>query len=116
MSLREAIKKAKHFDIEEIDIPEWPDPQTGNTKYFIRSMSAGDRNKLVSFQMQNKSTYNTALVALYCLCTDNGSRYFADSELPTLEACSPDVIDRIAIKGLRISKLTAEGQDEAKKS
>lgn len=111
MLSRESILAAKeHFPREEIDLPEL----AGSV--FVRSMSAGQRDRLENAFLKSPGIHVRARVAAYCLCDEAGNLLFTEADLPDLSDLPASVLDRVYEAGLRLSRLTGRDREDLEKN
>src|SRR5204862_7582190 len=100
----------EHFPREEIDLPEL----AGSV--FVRSMSAGQRDRLENAFLKSPGQHVRARVAAYCLCDEKGDPLFSEADLPALSDLPASVLDRVYEAGLRLSRLLGRDREELEKN
>jgi hypothetical protein len=115
MSLREKIFAADDIATETVEVPEW------GVTVEVRGMNGSDRSRILELaagaddgRMSIGSMYvETVIASTYD--PETGERVFSDSDRDMLMTKSATAIDRLAQVGMRLSAMTGEAQDNAKK-
>jgi hypothetical protein len=115
MSLREKILAAEDIQSEIVDVPEW------NVKVEVRGMNGSDRSRILDSAAAAGSSglsvgamyVDTVIATVYD--PDSGLRIFSDADRDALLGKSASAIDRLAEVGMRLSGMSVEAQDNAKK-
>lgn len=115
MSLRDKILAAEDIRSEIVDIPEW------GVKVEVRGMNGSDRSRILDAAAAAGSEglsvgtmyVDTVIASAYD--PESGVRIFSDSDKDALLGKSASAIDRLAEVGMRLSGMSVEAQDNAKK-
>lgn len=115
MSLRDKILAADDIQSEMVEVPEW------DCTLEVRGMNGADRSRILELaagaddgKISVGSMYvETVIAATYD--PETGERVFTDADRDVLMSKSAAAIDRIAQVGMRLSAMSSEAQDEAKK-
>jgi hypothetical protein len=115
MSLREKIFAADDIQTETVEVPEW------GVTVEVRGMNGSDRSRILELaaaaddgKIGIGSMYvETVITSTYDPKT--GERVFTDADREMLMTKSASAIDRLAQVGMRLSALSGDAQDEAKK-
>ena len=115
MSLRDKILAAEDIASEMVDVPEW------GVKVEVRGMNGSDRSRILDAAAA-AGTNGLSVGAMYVdtvIATaydpETGLRVFSDSDRDSLLGKSASAIDRLAEVGMRLSGMSVEAQDNAKK-
>lgn len=115
MSLRDKILAAEDIASETIEVPEW------GVEVEVRGMNGADRSRILDAAAA-AGTNGLSVGAMYVdtvIATaydpDTGLRVFNESDRDSLLGKSASAIDRLAEVGMRLSGMSVEAQDNAKK-
>lgn len=115
MSLRDKILAAEDIASEMVDVPEW------GVKVEVRGMNGSDRSRILDAAAA-AGTNGLSVGAMYVdtvIATaydpETGLRVFSDADRDSLLGKSASAIDRLAEVGMRLSGMSVEAQDNAKK-
>lgn len=115
MSLRDKILAAEDIASEMVDVPEW------GVKVEVRGMNGSDRSRILDAAAA-AGTNGLSVGAMYVdtvIATaydpETGLRVFSDTDRDSLLGKSASAIDRLAEVGMRLSGMSVEAQDNAKK-
>lgn len=110
---KEAILSANDSGLLKVSVPEW-----GGDVY-IRVMTVGERDAYENDWVINKSkgveNFRTKFLAR-CLCDENGSLLFGESEIPELAKKSAKVMSRLWQKAMDHNALTDSDVEELAKN
>lgn len=116
MLTKEQILKAKDYDIEEMEVPEW-----GGSIY-LRAMTGMNRDRFehVAMKMVGDSENMIgvrARLAAWSICDADGNFLFTDEDAEELGKKNGAVLDRIFERAQKINRITeAEVVELEKKS
>lgn len=110
------ILEAPDLPTEELEVPEW------KTWVRVRGLDGRGRtrvqqlfDKMKDAPAERISAITHLLVAL-SVVDDAGDRVFPDQEIPSLAKKSPIVLERIAVVASRLSGMSPEAVEEARKN
>jgi len=116
MGIRDAILGADDLPREKMDTPEWA--PFGAPYVYVRGLSAGERD---DWEMSltvptpdggrrpNPKAKNTrARFAVLVICDESGAPVFTPGDIEKLATKSSVVIDRLALRGMQLSGMTAD--------
>lgn len=115
MSLRDKILAAEDIQSEMVEVPEW------DCTIEVRGMNGADRSRILELaataddgKISIGNMYvETVIASAYD--PESGERIFTDADRDVLMAKSAAAIDRIAQVGMRLSAMSPEAQDDAKR-
>lgn len=90
---------------EKVDVPE-----LGGHVY-IRTMTAGDRDRFEVQISQTRDNFRARLVA-FTACDEKGARVFDEGDIAMLSKLPANVVQPIAEAALRLNRLTAEAVED----
>lgn len=112
-TLRERILASNDIQSELVEVPEW------GVIVEVRSMIAADRARIMEKAQADGTVGGGAVyfdtVLLTVFDPDTGERLFSESDRDALSGKNAAALDRLAMVGLRLSGMTEEAQDNAKK-
>lgn len=108
MLSRESILAIQDLKPQKLDIPEW------NDHVFIRSMTGRERGELEAASKSGNALADfRAMLAIRCVCDENGARLFSDADLEAIGKKSSAALDRILNAASKLNALGAEGIERA---
>lgn len=115
MSLRDKILAADDIQSEMVEVSEW------DCTVEVRGMNGADRSRILELAAASDDG-RIAIGSMYvetvinsCYDPESGERIFTDSDRDLLMTKSASAIDRLAQVGMRLSAMSSEAQDDAKK-
>ena len=106
MNLRDQILQADDLPRKEVPIPEW------RTKVWIRTLTAGERDRFEGAQTKDPYTNVRARLAVLCMIDESGSSLFTEADIPALSAKSSKALDRIFAASVRLNGISKADIDE----
>lgn len=112
MSLRDKILACDDIQRELVEVPEW------GVIIEVRGMSGQDRAGMMDIQQDGSLKASAVYVDAVIKASydpDSGERLFGESDRDALLTKSAGALDRIAEVAMRLSGLSQEAVDEAKR-
>ena len=115
VSLRDKILAADDIASEVVEVPEW------GVSVEVRGMNGSDRSRILDQAAAagdggisvGTMYVDTVISSVYD--PESGTRIFSESDKDLLLGKSASAIDRLAEVGMRLSGMSPEAQDNAKK-
>ena len=108
--LRRQILEANDRPVKELPIPEW------GCTVFIRTMSAGERDRYEAAHLANPYLDARARLAAETVCDEAGNKLFSPEDVAALSQKSCKALDRIFAVAMRHNGVSKEDIDELKKN
>ncbi len=100
------------IDLERVEVPV---PELGDS-VFVRAMTAGERDRFESEQLQTEGRDFRARLATYTVCDAAGVLLFTPADVPALSGLPASTLSRVADAALKLNSLSAEAVDAAEKN
>lgn len=110
MLTRETFLTPAVLPREEVAIPEM------GGSVFVRTMTAGERDRYELEHFRNKDRDVRARLAAYTVCDADGKLLFTPTDIPALSAGSAAVLSRIFNVAVRLNHLTPDDVAELEKN
>ena len=108
MGLRNKILETNDLKREPFPCPEWPE---ADGELWVRGLTAAE-----SVHLHDHGDEVMPWVASCVLLDEDGEPVFTEADVPELAKKSPAVLNRIVNATYRLSKMTADAQEEAEKN
>lgn len=114
--LRKAILESDDLTREVVDVPEW------GVKVEVRSLTSGDRNRLLSTAIKEGSSnldmekYTADLVILTTFDPESGNKVFEKADRDALNKKNSAAVDRIFSTAARLAGLADNSIEQAKET
>ena len=111
-SLRDQILAASDIEREVVEVPEW------DCTIEVRSPSGEARGRIAAVVNDTDANYQLLYPALLLpslFDPESGERIFGDDDGEVLNAKNGAILERLATVALRLSGVTVEAVEEAKK-
>lgn len=111
MLSRDFILSINDLKPEKLEVPEW-----GGYVY-IRKLTGRERGEIESYSRNGKDLSDfRALLAVRCVCDENGKRLFTDADQAAIGQKSAEALDRILLAVTKANALGEQGVREAGES
>jgi hypothetical protein len=115
MSLsRDQILQPRQLLKKSVKVPEWA--VGGETEVFVREMSGAERDAYEAALYRDKEeslTNARAKLAVRCVCDENGSLIFNESDIAALGEQSARALERVGRAAQRLNGLSDQVLEEA---
>ena len=98
------------FPREEVSLPEF------GGSVWVRSMSAGERDRFEEVHSKLKNIDYRARLAVATMCDAEGNALFSESDIPSLSALPSNVFDRVLDVAHRLNGFGGEAREDARKN
>ncbi|HDL90636.1 MAG TPA: hypothetical protein ENG14_07010 [Thermodesulforhabdus norvegica] len=85
-----------------------------STAFYVRAISAGDRDKLESTIMDKSGDYRSR-VTLVCLSDEEGNRLYQDADFQRVRKLPAQVLSAVFHEGIAFNGMTGDEEDEEKR-
>jgi hypothetical protein len=121
---RDAILAAHDLEVEEVHVPQWADPETGDDLVRVKALTGAERDAYEASCTQDRGKQGMvrvlanirAKLVVRCLVDAEGNRIFKDTDASALGEKSSAALDRLFEVAARLSRLSEEDVEEMGKA